>query len=130
MPETKEQASMKATRTRKTILIVEDDAAIAEVLAQTIAEETCHQAFVVSNGRDALKLLKNTKPDLLIINYSLPNMSGIEFYDLATKEREHIPTIMISANLPRSEVATRNIIGIHKPFELDELLDTVERLLP
>ncbi len=129
MAETRKQISIETTHREKTILVVEDDAEIAAMLTQTILEETRHKALLASNGLEALDIIKDVKPDLLILNYRLPRMSGIEFYDKASSEEEPIPTIMVSANLPRQEIAQRKIVSIHKPFELDELLNTIEKLL-
>jgi len=58
-------------------------------------------------------------------------MNGIELYDKlqARKELAGIPTIMISARLPMQEIARRNITGVKKPFELYELLRTIEEKL-
>lgn len=114
---------------QKTVLVVEDDEAIAEMLVQTVSEETPHRVVHAANTVQALDIMKNTKPDLLILNYHLPRMTGIELYDKVASEWGDIPTIVVSANLPQHEVAKRNIVGMHKPFELDEFLDTIERLL-
>jgi CheY-like chemotaxis protein len=58
-------------------------------------------------------------------------MNGLELYDHlhATKGLEQIPAIVISARLPKSEIAKRNIIAMSKPLELDDFLQTIERLL-
>ncbi len=114
---------------QKVVLIVEDDLAIAEMLIQTIDEETGHSVLHTTDTVDALNILRNMQPDMLILNYHLPHMTGIELHDKAISMWGNIPTLMLSANLPRNELAKRGIIGIDKPFELDELLNTIEQLL-
>ena len=109
--------------------MVEDDEAIAEMLIQAIGGETAHTVFHTADTKRALQVMNETKPNLLILNYHLPAMSGIELYDKIANRWGDIPTIMISANLPQADVAKRAIVGLHKPFELDELLNTVEKLL-
>ena len=58
-------------------------------------------------------------------------MNGIELYDQLhhTKGLEDIPALMISARLPRQAIEKRSIRGMNKPFELNDLLETLETLL-
>ncbi len=58
-------------------------------------------------------------------------MSGLELYDQlhATRELEDVPALLISASFPFEEASKRNILLIQKPFELDDLLRNIERLL-
>ena len=115
----------------KVTLIVEDDASIGEVLVYAISQTTPYQVVSALDGFEALEIIKGIKPDLFILDYQLPKMNGIELYDLlqTTHELAHIPTIIISANLPEAAIRQRKLIGIKKPFELDELLDTIEKLI-
>jgi DNA-binding response OmpR family regulator len=115
----------------KTILIVEDDADIGSFIFQAIYQETTHNALVVTDGFQALKAVHNLKPDLFIIDYQLPYMNGIELYDrlINIENLKTRPTIMISAHLPAQEIRKRKIVGMKKPFELQDLLNTIERLL-
>ncbi len=115
----------------KITLIVEDDASIGEVLVYAISQATPYKAISALDGFEALEIIKGVKPDLFILDYQLPKMTGIELYDLlqTTQELAHIPTIIMSANLPEAAIRQRKLIGIKKPFELDELLDTIEKLI-
>jgi CheY-like chemotaxis protein len=115
----------------KMILVVEDDAGIGTFLVQAITQETPYLALLVSDGFQALNAVANVKPSLFILDYQLPRMNGIELYDKlhATKEMENVPAVVISARLPRKEIEQRKIIGMSKPLELDDLLQTIEQLL-
>jgi DNA-binding response OmpR family regulator len=115
----------------KTILVVEDDTDIGSFLVQAISQETHFQAMLVTDGFQALKAINNIKPSLLILDYQLPSMNGIELYDRIqeSKEMEKIPAILISARLPKQDIAKRKIIGMAKPLELDDFLQTIEKLL-
>ena len=119
------------TKTMKTILLVEDDAIISELLTQMITQETPHQIFSVSDGLEALKLVKNMKPQLFILDYWLPFMQGIEVYDIlhGTEGLEEVPAIMLSVNAPVQEINNRHMTYIRKPFDITKLLDTINRLL-
>ncbi len=118
-------------RMSKVTLIVEDDASIGEVLVYAISQATPYEAISALDGFEALEIIKGIKPDLFILDYQLPKMNGIELYDLlqAMQGLAHIPTIIMSANLPEAAIRQRKLIGIKKPFELDELLDTIEKLI-
>lgn len=115
----------------KTILVVEDDADIGSFIVQAIHQETSHNVLLVTDGFQALKTIHNLKTDLFIIDYQLPYMNGIELYDqlIDIEHQKTRPTIMISARLPAQEILKRNIVGMKKPFELQDLLNTIERLL-
>ena len=115
----------------KTVLVVEDDTGIGNFLVQAILQETPYQAMLVADGFQAIKAVTNIRPSLFILDYQLPRMNGIELYDQlhATKGLEHIPAMVISARLPRQEIEKRKIIAMSKPLELDDFLNTIEKLL-
>ena len=125
------QASSEDPINVKTILVVEDDEDIGSFIVEALLQETPHQALLVTTGSKALETVKTIKPNLFVLDYLLPRMNGIDLYDRlhATKELEHIPAIMMSANLPASEARKRKITCLKKPFELDELLQTIEKLI-
>ncbi len=117
--------------TVKTILLVEDDENIGEVFVQAITQETSYLVILVNDSKEALKTISGVKPNLLILDYQLPYMNGIELYDQihTTRGMEDIPAMMISARLPRQELEQRSIVGMLKPIDLDDFLQTIEHLL-
>ncbi len=127
-----EQKSEKAEQPAlKTILLVEDDVNIGEVFMQAISQETSYLAILVEDSMEALKTIRGIKPNLLILDYQLPHLNGIELYDKihATNGLEHVPAIMISARLPRQELEQRSIVGMLKPIDLDDFLQAIDHLL-
>lgn len=123
---------MGNTRTAtKTILLVEDDAAIAELLVQIIVQETPYRVLSVPDGLQALDMVKKIRPDLLLLDYWMPVIHGIELYDRlrAIKGMEHIPTIMLSVNPPLQEIKKRQITCIRKPFDVDQLLRAIQSMM-
>ena len=115
----------------KTILLVEDDSVIAELLVQMITQETHYQVFSVPDGLEALDLVRNIKPQLLILDYRLPTLHGIELYDRLhnTEGLEEVPAIMLSVNAPIREINQRQIMYVKKPFDLYQLLEAIDKLL-
>jgi len=113
------------------ILVIEDDDSIGTFLVEALSQETPYKTLLVTDGFQALQIVDRVQPCLFITDYRLPLMNGLELCDLL-KSRQTLkdtPAILMSAQLPEQEVRKRNMVGLHKPFELDDLLDTVERLL-
>jgi two-component system response regulator (stage 0 sporulation protein F) len=107
-----------------TILIVEDDADIAQFLQQLIEEETPYNTNVIDNGSVALEQATNVHPCLLLLDYRLPGVNGLELYD-RLKEKEEIrgvPAIMMSATLPVKELEQRGIYQLRKPMDIGSVL--------
>jgi DNA-binding response OmpR family regulator len=115
----------------KRILVVEDEEPIAAFLRDLIAQETPYQVTILTHPARALETVWEMQPHLFILNYHLPQTNGIDLYDQlhTTPGLEDIPAIMISARLPEKELQQRNIVGINKPFDLDEVLEAITRLI-
>jgi DNA-binding response OmpR family regulator len=116
----------------KTVFIIEDDEAIGEFLVQAIQQETPYQSALASYGFQALEMLLTLNPDLLILDYGLPDMNGLEFYDIihAVTALENLPVLIVSAEAERieKEVKARQLSQLKKPFRLTDLLEAIERL--
>ena|ERR1039457_7230234 len=116
----------------RTLLVVEDDMGIGALLLEVISQETSFRACLVTDSFQALNVIKDIKPDLLLLDYQLPLMNGIELYDRlhSLVGLENIPAIMISAQLPEREIEKRSIMGLNKPFEINDLLTMIAILAP
>jgi CheY-like chemotaxis protein len=125
----KSQLSLETEQ--KLILLVEDDHSHGSMLYQLFRQETPYRIYATSDGQTAWKFLQHVKPNLILLDYMLPRMNGLTLYDCiaAEKQLRNIPVVMISAILPIDEVKQRGIVGFQKPFEIDEFLHTVEKLI-
>jgi DNA-binding response OmpR family regulator len=130
MPDYQEQPLIDHTK-GKTILIVEDDDAFGEFLCQAISQETPHQPLRVPDGFQALEVIKEITPGLIILDYYLPSMNGVELYDQlhATRGLERLPAIMTSPGVLEHDIQDRHIVGMSKPIELSKLLDIIVELI-
>jgi len=130
---TQEASSQQQACTRKTILIVEDDAAIGMFLLEAISQETAYHPLLVPDAFEALKAMQGIKPNLILLDYYLPKMNGIEFYDQLQSSQEgfNIPVILLTTNLDKrqEEIEQRNLLGLNKPVDLGDLLNTIEKAL-
>ena len=131
MPDEQDQLFENIPTPSKTILLVEDDTTIAELLVQMISQETHYQVFAVPDGPQALDLVKNIKPELLILDYWLPSTHGIELHDRLhdIEGLEQVPTIMLSVHAPLREMNQRHIMYIRKPFDMFKLLEAIDTVL-
>jgi len=133
MPHDQDQLPKGEQTAVKTILVVEDDMDIASFLSLALSQETSYHPVVVTDAEQALAMVTHTPGDLFLLDYTLPRMSGIELYDQlhAKKELEAVPAILFTASLAKHQevIEQRQIIGLGKPIELDELLSTIERLM-
>src|SRR5437763_3846000 len=117
MSDAEEQSPQKQPATSKIILVVEDEAAIGDLLVETISRETPHRAILVADSTRAFNVIKRVKPNLVLLDYHLPGMNGIELYDqLRTIEGlEHLPAILITAGVLQHDMRRRKIVGMSKP---------------
>ena len=118
----------------KTILVVEDDDDLAELIIQVIQQngaKTLYKPVLATDSMQALEISRTIKPNLFLLDYYLPRMNGLELYDRlhAMEGLEEIPAIFMSANPPRQEIEKRNLISVKKPFNVKDLLHTIEQVL-
>jgi DNA-binding response OmpR family regulator len=125
------QQVRRADTAKNLILLVEDDEVTASLLCQVIQQETPYQIAHTSDGITAWKFLQYVRPQLVILDYRLPGMDGIQLYDnMRLNSVSHdIPVLLLSAVPPTREIVQRKIVSLQKPFDLDKLLHTIDMLL-
>jgi len=116
------------------IFIIEDEPSIVKLLTYNLEKE----GFIVSfsdNGNDGLKSLKNFEPDILLLDWMLPDLSGIEICSLIKKNEKlnKIPIIMLTARGEEEDKIKGLDSGVDdymtKPFSFKELLARIKALL-
>jgi len=111
------------------IMVVEDDVAIREGLGELL-EEQGYAVELVPNGFDALERLRSgSSPALILLDLSMPVMTGWEFFDEKTKDPllAEIPVIVMSATgEPLSDPPSNLAAFVRKPFDFSHLLDVLE----
>jgi len=114
-----------------TILIVEDDADIAQFLQQLIEEETPYHTLVIDNGETALEVAPRIRPCLMLLDYRLPKLNGLELYDHLQhyETTRDTPSIMMSATLPTKELEERGIYQLRKPMDIGSVLRMITHAL-
>jgi CheY-like chemotaxis protein len=80
----------------KTILVVDDDSAIRELLVEELKDEG-YQVLSVDNARDALKVVENELLDLVVLDIRMPGMDGLEALPRMLGLKEHLKVILHTA---------------------------------
>ena len=119
---------------RKRILIVEDDRLCLIVLRQLLTAQG-HEILQASEGRDAFARARNERPDLILMDITLPDISGLDATRLLKNDDQtkNIPIIAVTAFIS-SEYEIKALESgcdayISKPVNIDKLLRTVEFFL-
>jgi two-component system OmpR family response regulator len=126
---------MTATLTGKSVLVVDDDAEIVAALEIALAE-TGATVRTAADGNKAVELASSTRPDLIVLDMMLPKRSGFLVLEKLQprKVRGKRPfVIMITGNEGKRHEAYARSMGVDeyltKPFRMDRLISTAERLL-
>lgn len=119
-------------RSKRVVLVVEDDWLVGELLAAAISEEPGFRAIHVTDASAALETAHQVTPDLFVLDVRLPGMSGLELYDhLRRDERtKNIPVLFeTGGDIPGSEFRKRGVAAyLKKPFDLHEVVRYVKLL--
>lgn len=109
---------------KRRIMIVEDETAIAELLEYALAKEG-FAAVAARSGKEAEGLARLSRPDLILLDLMLPDMSGFDLCRTASRENWNVPIIMLTA---KSDMVDK-LLGIElgaddyitKPFDVREV---------
>lgn len=112
----------------KGVLVVDDDPDVCMIIQDVLESEGC-QVTIVHNGVEALRVLEEYKPDLILLDLMMPVMDGWEVLDrLKNQPRWHgIPVVVVSANLRSRRPVAPAVAALPKPFDITELTEVVER---
>jgi DNA-binding response OmpR family regulator len=117
----------------KRVLLVDDDYEIVETI-QAALEAKGYRTLVARDGNQGLAMAEREDPDLVILDMMMPKRSGFLVLErLRRTRRVPVRVIMITANEGSRHKAYAEMLGvddyIRKPFAMDRLLESVERLL-
>ena len=117
-----------------TILVVEDEPAIQELISYSL-RQAGHVVFCAENAEQAMAVVNDALPDLVLLDWMLPGMSGVEFARMLRRvtRTKSIPIIMLTARAEESDKVAGLEIGaddyITKPFSPRELIARIKAVL-
>ncbi|MCL5256928.1 MAG: response regulator [Chloroflexi bacterium] len=114
-----------------TVLVVDDDPAILGFVEMALADEGC-EVLTATNGQRALEALENNKPDVILLDLTMPIMNGYEFHEELKSRRNgpsHVPVVIMTAGQRASEACEElGAAGfLSKPFDLYDLVKVVHK---
>ena len=122
---------VNAGEPRGSILIVDDEPTIGEVVSRYL-ERAGYEARVAGDGREALQLAGDRRPDLVVLDLMLPGMDGLEVMR-RLRERERVAVILLTAKGEASDRVNGLRLGaddyVAKPFSPAELVARVDAVL-
>ena len=120
-------------RLRSARVLVADDDADMRAWLRSALESAGHAVLEAANGKRAMDLMKREVVDLVITDLAMPEQEGIETIRQLRQEHPTLKIIAISGSLGKTFLPVAKILGaaavLQKPIQLDNLLQTVQRLL-
>ncbi len=118
------------------ILVVEDHPQMADTIRECLEFETAYEVRIAHDGLDALEQCVDWQPDCIVTDLLMPYMNGYQVMRSLSAATRQMPAFVVISALMRHELPERyayphgkTVIFIDKPFQIDHLLDAVERAL-
>ena len=133
IPAFEPQKEKKPSSPDKIILLADDEEMLSDLLAELL-EANDYNVIKVSSGKEALRVLtEEIKVDLLIIDYNMPEMSGLETVENIRKLNLDVPVILSSGitDLDADEIMDKYEINncVQKPYVFETMLETIQTVI-
>jgi DNA-binding NtrC family response regulator len=116
----------------KKILIVDDESGIVEEV-KSYFEEEGFEVYTADTGKQGLELLEQVKPDILLLDVKLPDMSGLNILKISKQNYPHIKVIVNTGYVDQVAIDEADRLGrdvfLQKPFNLERLHEEIQKLL-
>jgi DNA-binding response OmpR family regulator len=116
-----------------TILIVDDEYLIADILGFALEDEG-YMTVTASNGKKGLEVLARERPELVITDFMMPIMDGLEFAKAirAREDGRSLPILLMSGAQAEEARKHPDLFGavFDKPFKIDEVIAKIKELAP
>lgn len=111
------------------VLLVEDEPGLQEVFALVLELEGA-EVMRANDGREALECLTKARPDLVVTDYMMPRMNGLQLITQIRAQPRfgNVPILLLSAALPKQVDASIANVFLPKPVSVKQLIDTALQL--
>jgi signal transduction histidine kinase len=126
-PQAAEASNIEANAVgEKRVLVIEDDSEVRAMLVESL-KMLGYNVTEAADGRAGLNRLQDDNPDLLMVDFAMPGMNGIDVIAEARKMRSDLPVILATgyADIDISGLAVERCTVLRKPFQLDDLARTI-----
>ena len=114
------------------IMVIDDEAGVRDLLGDAL-KLAGFETITAADAMIAQTLLRNTKPDLLIVDINMPMMDGFEFIERIRSNGDNTPALMLSARGDRADITRGLTLGaddyVTKPFSPRELVARINAVL-
>jgi len=120
---------------KRKVLLVDDDAELVELMNKVLEEDGRFEVRIASNGFDAGMMVKEYRPDLIVLDVMLPDINGKEVCHRVRSDAtlEDVRILCISGMIEEDKVQELKLSGaddfLHKPFDIEELIHRMCGLL-
>jgi excisionase family DNA binding protein len=120
---------------KRKVLLVDDDAELVELMTKVLEEDGRFEVRIASNGFDAGMMVKEYRPDLIVLDVMLPDINGKEVCHRVRADTtlEDVRILCISGMIEEDKIQELRLSGaddfLHKPFDIEELIDRMCGLL-
>jgi DNA-binding NtrC family response regulator len=106
------------------VLLVDDEPDLLEILSQGLASRGI-DCFTAKDGREALELIQSERPAVILSDYSMPKLNGMELLKFLGDLKIHIPVIWLTGNADQATFREAWRVGVYdffeKPFKIEEI---------
>jgi DNA-binding response OmpR family regulator len=110
------------------ILLVDDEKALRSLLGRALRLED-YEVIEAADGFEAWALARDTRFDLIVTDNRMPRLNGPAFIIRVQERYPTLPILRISGSQGGSEDTVSGVTTLHKPFEIDALLEVVRSVL-
>jgi len=120
---------------KRKVLLVDDDVELVELMTKVLEEDGRFEVRVATTGFDAGMMVKEYRPDLIVLDVMLPDINGKEVCHRVRADTtlEDVRILCISGLIEEDKVQELRLSGaddfLHKPFDIEELIDRMCGLL-
>ena len=120
---------------KRKVLLVDDDIDLVGLMNKILEEDGRFEVRIASNGFDAGMMVKEYRPDIIVLDVMLPDINGKEVCQRVRADTglEDVRILCISGMVEEEKVQELRLAGadyfMHKPFEIDELIEQMCSLL-
>jgi CheY-like chemotaxis protein len=126
----KAKAKRAARTSVKTILLVDDDPSVREMIGRVLAGE-CYHVLSAANGFEAIEVASANSIDLVLLDLNMPGKDGWDTFERITSENPNLAVVIITAKPDQLFTSLAAGVGalLEKPLDFNLLLKTVSELL-